>query len=170
MTAMSEMDASLDALQAVRRQLVEAGGRTAQDLGVGRMSGQVLMHLYLIENEQSLDEIEAALGLSKAAVSGVTRRLEQMGFLKRCWRQGDRRVYYRTADNLGTVLRDGIAGMVRRKLEQAGVELEHASAVVAQAPETPEVRFLHGRIQRAAELQRRIDRVMRSRLLRYLVR
>ncbi len=157
-------------VQVARMQLVEAGGRAAQDLGVGRMQGQILVYLYLSDGVRSLDEIEADLGLSKAAVSGGTRRLEAMGFLKRCWMQGERKVYYSTADNLAQVFRDGMVSVLRRKVELAGGELDQAAAVLAQVPETSEIRFLQGRIQRAAQLRRRLERVLNSRLLRYLVR
>jgi len=152
--------------------LVDAGGRAAQDLGVGRMLGQILVYLYLSDGERSLDCIEGDLGLSKAAVSGATRQLETMGFLKRCWKQGDRKVYYRTADNLAEVFREGMVSVLRRKVEQAGVELAQAQALIEAEPgaENHDVQFLSGRIRRAADLSRRANRILGSRLLRHLAR
>ncbi len=49
--------------------LIETGGRTSQDLGTGRIVGQILIYLYLREDESSLDGIAEDLGLSKASVS-----------------------------------------------------------------------------------------------------
>ena len=56
-----------------RTRLVETGGRTSQDLGFGRIVGQVLVYLYLQPKECSLDVLEQELGLSKASVSVAAR-------------------------------------------------------------------------------------------------
>ena len=158
------------AAQEARMRLVDAGGRAAQDLGTGRILGQILVYLYLWDGPRSLDEIELDLGLSKAAVSGTTRRLEAMGFLKRSWRQGDRKVYYRTVDNLADLFRDGMVSVLRRKVEQTGGELDTAAAMLELVESDPDAQFLLGRIRRASALRRRIDRILGSRLLRYLAR
>ena len=47
---------------AVKQRLVQAGGATSQDLGLGRTLGQVLVFLYLTDGECPLDRIEADLG------------------------------------------------------------------------------------------------------------
>ncbi len=127
--------------QDARMRLVEAGGRAAQDLGVGRMQGQILVYLYLWDGPRSLDEIEADLGLSKAAMSGTTRRLESLGFVKRFWKQGDRKVYYRTADNLAEVFRDGMMSVLRRKVEETGGELD-AATILEQVESDPDAQLL----------------------------
>lgn len=156
----------------VRMRLVEEGGRAAQDLGVGRIPGQILVYLYLSDGERSLDQIEADLGLSKAAASGATRQLEGLGFLKRVWRRGDRRVYFRTADNLGEVFREGLVAIVRRKVESISGELDRTTAMIdeAEVPDDPEIRFLSNRIKRAKDLSDRASRILNSRILRYLSR
>ena len=50
-------------LQQARIGLVETGARTSQDLGMGRIVGQILVYLYLQPNATSLDELEKELGL-----------------------------------------------------------------------------------------------------------
>jgi DNA-binding transcriptional regulator GbsR (MarR family) len=155
-----------------RMRLVEEGGRAAQDLGVGRIPGQILVYLYLSDGERSLDQIEADLGLSKAAASGATRQLESLGFLKRVWRQGDRKVYYRTADNLGEVFREGVVALLRRKVESVASELERTAAMMdgIENQEQPDIRFLANRIKRAKDLSDRANKILNSRILRYLSR
>ncbi len=152
--------------------LVEEAGRAAQDLGFGRILGQILVYLYLSDGERSLDQIEEGLGLSKAAASGATRQLEGFGFLKRVWRPGDRRVYYRTADNLGEVFREGVVAVVRRKVESVAGELERTSEMLDGAEEfdDPEIHFLSNRIHRAKDLSDRANKILNSRILRYLSR
>lgn len=155
----------------VRSNLVDLGGRTAQDLGFSRIAGQILVFLYLTDGDCPLDQIEEELGLSKASVSIAARQLESMGLLKRCWRQGDRRSFYRTADNLGDVFREGMVAVLRRKLDQAGGDLSDALAKLEQVQDQGgEIKFLSGRIQRAKSLRDRADRLLNSRIVKYFIR
>jgi DNA-binding transcriptional regulator GbsR (MarR family) len=157
--------------QAARERLVDLGGRMAQDLGFSRIAGQLLAYLYLTNGECSLDRIQEDLGLSKAAASIAARQLESMGLLRRVWKPGDRRNYYRTADNLGEVFRDGLISMLRRKLEQAGAELDQTHEMTrGSADGDGDAQFLAGRIQRARDLSRRANRILNSRIRRYLAR
>jgi DNA-binding transcriptional regulator GbsR (MarR family) len=152
--------------QQVRTNLVELGGRTAQDLGFSRIAGQILVSLYLTDGDCPLDQIEEDLGLSKASVSIAARQLESMGLLKRSWHQGDRRCFYRTADNLGDVFREGMVAVLRRKLDQAGGELDQALAALQKNNSD----FLVRRVKRAKSLRDRADRILNSRILRYLAK
>jgi DNA-binding transcriptional regulator GbsR (MarR family) len=154
--------------------LVEAGGRTSQELGLGRMVGQVLVYLYLAEGERSMDEIEAELGLSKAAVSVTARQLEGLGLVTRVWRKGDRRNYYRTADNLASALQAGLLGLLRRKLDSTGSELDRVHELLQAAGRANgadrEIDFLKGRVKRAKVLRDRAANILGSRLFQLLVR
>jgi DNA-binding transcriptional regulator GbsR (MarR family) len=160
------------ALRDARMRLVEAGGRAAQDFGFSRILGQILAFLYFSDGERSLDEIETELGVSKATSSGATRQLETLGLLRRCWRQGDRKVYFRTADNLGVVFRDGIVALARRKIASLASELEQTHARLNGSEKTPDpgARFLIGRIRRAQDVSARAGRILNSRIMRYLAR
>ncbi len=156
----------------VRKRLVDLGGRTAQDFGFGRLLGQVLVHLYLSEAEQSLDQIEEELGLSKAAVSESTRQLETMGFLVRVTKPGDRRNYYRTGDNLGRIFQEGLLLMFRRKITSVESELEQVLEMVKPEREdevSEEMAFLRGRISRAEELNARARKLLGSRIFKYFI-
>src|ERR1035437_6674131 len=113
-------------IQEVRQRLVEVAGRTTQDLGMGRIIGQVLGDIYLTDGDSSLDDIGQHLGLSKAAVSIATRQLESLGLLQRIWKKADRKNYYRIVDHLGVALRQGALELIRGKIRTAGAELDHA--------------------------------------------
>lgn len=156
----------------IRAGLIEAGGRMSQEFGLGRIVGQVLISLYLTEGEASLDQLEEELGLSKAAVSTAARQLESLGFVVRVWKQGDRKSYYRTVDNIGSALRQGLLSMIRRKVEAAGMELDTALVMLeenggSQAP-SKETRFLHSRVQRAKTLRDRASQILDNPLFKLL--
>lgn len=160
------------AIKETRMRLVEAGGRTSQDLGAGRVVGQVLVYLYLQENECSLDKIGEDLGLSKASISIAVRQLMQLGMVRKVWKSGDKRNYYRSAENIAKALQQGLLSLVRQKNQYFGNELNISSALVAEIPENSnmidEVNFLKQRIYRAKKLQNGLDRILGNPLVRLL--
>jgi DNA-binding transcriptional regulator GbsR (MarR family) len=153
----------------VRARLVETAGRTTQDLGLGRIIGQVLADIYLTEGERSLDDIGQNLGLSKAAVSIAARRLESLGLLQRSWKQRDRKNYYRVVDHFGVALRRGIMEMIRDKLRTTGAELDHAEALLRHTGnDTGETKFLRARPQRTKQICRRAARVLNNPVMKMM--
>jgi DNA-binding transcriptional regulator GbsR (MarR family) len=156
-----------------RMRLVEIGGRTAQDLGLGRIVGEILVYLYLQEAECSLDRIEEDLRLSKAAVSTAARQLESLGLLRRVWKRGDRKSYYRTAETMAAALQQGLLGLVRQKADAMAAELERVEALLAEPgakEDGKDLAFLRGRVQRARVLDQRLSKILRSPLLRIFAR
>lgn len=154
--------------------LVEAGGRTSQDLGLSRILGQVLVYLYLIEGECSLDQIGEDLGLSKAAVSVAARQLESFGLVRRVWKSGDRKNYYRTAENIATALQQGLLAFIRQKMQGVAAELDYANDMLEKAAGNsntdPDTQFLCNRVKRAKQLRDRAKHVLESPLLKFFVK
>ena len=159
-------------LQEARMRLVETGGRTSQDFGTGRIVGQVLVHLYLQQNECSLDSIAEDLGLSKASVSIAVRQLEQLGLARKVWKSGDKRNYYKSADNIAKALQHGVLSLVRKKIELFGGELESSLQLIDEIPATSstkdEVDFLKQRIERARKLQNGLEKVLGNPIIKLL--
>jgi len=82
----------------VVRQLAEQMGIGFEAFGMPRMAGRVLGWLVLAdEDEVSLDELAAELGVSKASVSNATRLLIQMGVIRRSGRPGSRQAYFKVS-------------------------------------------------------------------------
>ncbi len=154
----------------VRQRLAAAGGRTSHDLGLGRIVGQMLVYLYLWDGDCSLDQIAEDLGLSKAAVSVSARQLEHLGMIRRTWRESDRRKYYRTVDNVGVALRQGVLSILRNKIEAMAVELDAAHAALKTgARADAELQFLAGRVKRAKVLRDRTQQMLGHPLLALLL-
>jgi len=156
----------------IRIRLVEVGGKTSQDLGLGRIVGQVLMYLYLREGERSLDQIGEDLGLSKAAVSTAVRQLESLGLLRQVWRKGDRKNYYRPAESIGTALQQGLLAFVRQKVQSVAMEIDYANEMleneIGNPGASPETYFVHSRVKRAKHLRDMAAKLLESPLLGFL--
>jgi len=155
----------------VKARLVEVGGRATQELGLGRIVGQVLACVYLSSEPCSLGEVATELELSKAAVSIAARQLEGLGLLERVWKKGDRRNYYRTVEHVGLALQQGLLKTVRARIETVGLELKRAQDALkpARKPKAgDEKAFMYERIKRAGDLCRMADRLLGSRLVRIL--
>ena len=157
-------------IEPVRRRLTEVGGRTAQDLGLGRIVGQILVHLYLSPTECSLDDLARDLGLSKAAVSIAARQLESLGLLRRSWKQRDRKTYYRTADDIATALHQGLLILVRNKMGLLATELKQAEDELKGAGNAAETAFVLGRVKRAIKLRAAAMTILENPVVKMLTR
>lgn len=103
-------------------EFVERVGRFFEGDGAARTSGRMLGLLLLATREMSIDEIADRLKVSRASVSTNARQLETLGILDRVSHMGDRRDYYRIADDLErTLLRLRMQRLARvEELLQAG--------------------------------------------------
>ena len=158
-------------IQEVRTRLVEVAGRTTQDLGMGRIIGQVLGDIYMTDGDSSLDDIGRNLGLSKAAISIAVRRLESLGLLQRIWKKDDRKNYYRIVDHLGVALRQGVLELVRGKIRTAGAELDHAEKILQHAgngKNNGEIKFMQTRLNRAKQLRQRATWIFNNPIMKML--
>jgi DNA-binding transcriptional regulator GbsR (MarR family) len=158
----------------VRTRLIEIGGRTSQDLGLGRIVGQIVVYLYLRDGGRSLDEIGADLGLSKAAVSVAARQLENLGVLRRSWKKGDRKAYYRTADNIVAALQQGLLAFVGQKIQAVAAELDYVNETlekeIGDKPSDAETEFVYNRVKRAKQLHDKAANLLGSPLIKFFIR
>jgi DNA-binding transcriptional regulator GbsR (MarR family) len=160
-------------LNEARKRLVESGGRASQDLGAGRIVGQILVYLYLQEKECSLDKISEELAVSKASASITARQLEQFGVVVKVWKENDRKIYYRSADNIASALQQGILSLVRRKLELFSEDLEDVMRLLNET-QTKDIAwdrnyvFFQKRVARAKQLQQRMEKLINHPIIRFL--
>lgn len=81
-------------VQARRERFIERMGMAFETDGATRIMGRIFGLLLLSGKPQALDEIAAALGVSRASVSTDARKLLQLGLLERRTLAGDRRDFY----------------------------------------------------------------------------
>lgn len=162
----------LDRIKTARILLVEAGGRTSQDLGLGRILGQILVYLYLQPKACPLEELEKDLGLSKASVSIAARQLEQLGLLRRVWVKGERKKYYRSTEDIGQALQQGVLSLIQQKIKDFGDQLETTKELLNEySPiNSSEIDFLKLRIDRASILQKRLISIIGNPLVALLTK
>jgi len=158
----------------IRSRLIEVGGKTSQDFGLGRIVGQILVYLYLRNGDYSLDQIGEDLGLSKASVSVAVRQLENLGLLRRTWKKGDRKSYYRTADDIATALQNGLLAFVRQKMQAVGTELDHVHEMFEKQSLTldpnPDTQLLYNRVKKAKLLNDHVGKAFESPLMKVFLK
>ena len=151
-----------------KRHLIDAAGRVSQDLGLGRIIGQVMASVYFRENPSSLDDIAGELNLSKAAVSIATRQLDKIGLIKEVWIKGDRKTYFKTSDHLAATLQKGIMELLRNKLQTTDEMLKEAEMCLQDAEVTIEKKFLEHQIGRARKIHKRADSLINNPLVKLI--
>lgn len=87
-------------MERVNEQFIERMGLILEADGAPRIAGRMLGFLLLEPGECSLDDIAEQLQVSKGSVSTNARLLETFGAIEKVTRPGDRRDYYRIADNM----------------------------------------------------------------------
>lgn len=105
---------------------------------------------------------------SKAAARVASRRLATFGLIRRVGIRGDRKKYYRTADHLGTALKEGVMAIMRRRLETAWAEIDDLIGRIERVNgELDEVdgRFLLERLRYAKGLSQRFADALNSQWL-----
>lgn len=154
--------------------MIDVGGRTSQDLGLGRIVGQILVYLYLRDGDCSIDRIGLDLGLSKASVSIAARQLESMGLLCRAWKKGDRKTYYRTADDIASALQQGLLAFLGQKVQAVAGELDNVNGKLEEAVKgldvSPEMEFVYSRVKRAKVLRDRAASLLDNPILKFFMK
>jgi DNA-binding transcriptional regulator GbsR (MarR family) len=90
---------------------IERMGHSFEQDGLTRIAGRIFGQLLLSRSELSQEELAERLQVSRGSVSQETRMLERLGALERVTKPGDRRVYYRAAE-------DGHDRMLTLRLER----------------------------------------------------
>lgn len=80
---------------------VEDFALQSEGAGWPRIAGKILAYLLVSpQAAQSMEDLQRALGISKASASSMTRFLLQLGFLERTSQRGNRKTLFRVADGV----------------------------------------------------------------------
>ena len=143
------------------RRMIEAMGHTTQSFGVGRTLGQIFAYLYFSREPRSLDDMTAALGISKGSASMGVRQLEQWEAVEKMAGKGDRKDYYVARDAFGRIIKKAALDLSHRKLEDSSSILGEMKARLAKNDGkrdglSEEDKFIMDRIEKIHEFQDKI--------------
>jgi hypothetical protein len=89
----------IPSLSPAQQEFIESIGVYFEQYQVSRIGGRLLGLLTLLGGPFTLDQMAGALGVSRASVSTNMRVLNALGVVEHLSLPGDRRDYYRFADN-----------------------------------------------------------------------
>ena len=160
-----------DPVQSAKWEMIEAGGRTAQSFGLGRLFGQIFMLLYLSPDPLSLDDLASQLGVSKASISIACRQLETWGAVHRVWVKGDRKDYYMAETAFDRILRNGLLSSLTKKLDTAKIHIDQSLALLEKCGDGDDgAPFLRERLRQAEQYRERINRLLSNRVVKAVLR
>ena len=157
------------------RRMIEAVGHTTQSLGVGRVLGQIFAHLYFSRDPQSLDDLTAALGISKGSASMGVRQLDQWGALEKIWIKGDRKDYYRAKDHLGKIIKSALRDLTSKRIESSHTLLDEAETELklkgdVQKGLSAEDEFIEERLKKIRDFQQKAQGMWDGVVLKMLLK
>lgn len=114
------------------RAFVDRLGQQAEADGLPRIAGRLFGTLLLSATPQSLDDLAAELGVSKASVSTDCRRLLERGLVERVAIAGDRRDFYQATP-------DFLVRMIEQSCRRWTALRTLAADVRHDAPDCPPV-------------------------------
>jgi DNA-binding transcriptional regulator GbsR (MarR family) len=142
--------------------MVELTANLFQRFGIPRITGQIYGLLYLSNTPMSLDDIVAALEISKGSASNGTRHLVAVGAIREVWQPGDRRFFFESEGDISSVIRRFYAKFVRPRV---GSGRRSISALLSNLEEDrSQGRLTHGesifcreRLDTLCRLQKNLD-------------
>lgn len=79
---------------------VEDFGKAYRNWGLSKLKGQIIGLLLFHSEPLSLDDITAALHVTKGSISTIARQLEEAGLVRKVWLKGDRKDYYQVVPDV----------------------------------------------------------------------
>ena len=122
-------------LSPAQQQFIESVGLYFEQYQVSRIGGRLLGLLMLLHGPFTLDQMAGALGVSRASVSTNMRVLNALRLVEHLSQPGDRRDYYRFAENPWQHgLEARIAGtQILRRIAERGLAATPSTDTVARA-------------------------------------
>jgi DNA-binding transcriptional regulator GbsR (MarR family) len=151
-------------LTRARRDMIDAGGRLYQILGLPRSAGQIYGLLYLSTKPLSLDDLVELLGISKGSASTGTRQLTSWGAIRQVWIPGDRRDYFEIIAEVGKLIRGCFTDRIQPRLASSQNRLELMAHTLDQELEqglltAEEHKVCVNRLRNLARLQKKLLRL-----------
>ena len=163
-----ESTTPLDAADQVRSTFIEGMGNIGEFWGIARAMGQIWATLYLTPEPMTMDDIVAAVGITKGHASINLRALLRLGLVSRSTRPGDRKDYYTPQSDLWSFARSVLRERQKQEFDQALAStsraLRHLEGERAGVS-ADEYRFLKERLEAVRDFHGTIDRAVNALLM-----
>jgi len=157
-------------LNPVVRQFIEQAGHASQSFGVGRVLGQIYAYMYFSPESRTLNDMQAALGISKGSASTGVRQLEQWGAVHKVWVKGDRKDHYEANDWFGRIIKSVIVDTVGTKMSSYNGFLEEIENELADVEGDGEGEFVKERVEHLRSFQQRAQKLWGNPVMQRLLR
>ncbi len=112
------------------------------NFGLNPLMGRIVALLIISKDPQSLDDITEKLEMSKGPISQICGRLKERNLIEKVWVPGDRKDYYKAADDIfGQAFENQKAKMFRN------VEIAEKYADIANKIKTEEGKYAFKRMK-----------------------
>ncbi len=128
---------------------VELIGNMGTGLGLSKTACQLYALLYIKAKPLSLDDMVESLGISKGNVSVNIRILERWAAVKKVWKKGSRKDYYRAEEDIDRIV-------LTRLKEGAGRRVEAIMDYIEENKDGREAKQL----QKLAEYVKRLEMML----------
>lgn len=128
--APSESESIPVALCQTQHDMIHAAGSVCQAIGLAKTLGQVFAYLYMSTTPQTLDEIAAALQISKASASNSVRQIASWGAARAVYVPGARREHYEVIGDLTNLISGFINDFLKPRFSVADKKIEQISIVL----------------------------------------
>lgn len=119
-------------LSASQMEMIDAGGRLCQLIGVPRSVGQIYGLLFMSTNALSLDDIATRLGMSKGSASTGTRQLMAWRAIRHVWVPGERRDHFVVDPDLGNLIRSTYGEFLKPRMNSSSERIERIAAALKE--------------------------------------
>jgi DNA-binding transcriptional regulator GbsR (MarR family) len=151
----------VDAVGQAKAEFVEGMGRVADFWGVGKVMGRLWAVLYLNPEPMTMDELTAAVGITKGHTSTNLRALIRVGLVQKGWKANDRKDYYSAETDLWAFVKGFLRVRQNQEFEQALGSTVRALAFLEQGRAgipAAEYAFLQRRLNAIRDFHSTIDR------------
>lgn len=96
---------------------VELAGNIGEGLGLSKAACRLYALLYIKGKPLSLDKMSEELGMSKGSVSVNIRNLERWEAVKKVWKKGSRKDYYRAEEDIERIVLNRVSEGMGKRIE-----------------------------------------------------
>jgi len=101
------------------QQIVADFAEGYSNFGLNPLMGRIVGMLIISSEPQSLDDIVETLEMSKGPISQICRRLKERGLIEKVWIPGDRKDYYKAAEDIFGKAYSNQVNMMQQNIEIA---------------------------------------------------